>query len=556
MYTKLQADVAIIGGGLAGLNAAIAAAEQGARVVVMDKARIEHSGCIAGGVDHFMAYLDEGESWDTRDAYLKFVKEAAYGAVNLKVHEQVFCEELSAALERVDRVGSPMRDPATGKYYRTRSMGMPGPYWINFDGKYLKPNLAKEARRLGCQVLDWVTTTKVFVQDQRAVGVSGVNIHDGSFWLVECAAIIASTGNTNRLYETPTGMPFNTWLCPYDTGAAQALAFEAGAQLANMEYLRMTIVPKGFSAPGLNAFTGEGATFINGLGERYMERYHKLKDKAPRNYLVYGALMEVKDGRGPLFLDCRHLPQESLAKLKGTLGTDKETLTDYFTQKGIDIAKEPFEIEVSEAMSTGPIEVVGAGVKIDEQCMSTVPGLFAAGDCADQMKVVHMAITGGYAAGKQAARYAKKNPVNGVPESEVLAEQARALAPLQRKNGHHYREVEDVLRKIMKECVGPMRTEVGLRAGEKKIAQLATELPNLMAANPHELMRCLETGNLVQVGAIMAQAALARKESRFIPYHYRLDYPQRDDRNWCGQVVVWQKNGTIETEFRPLDYGG
>ena len=556
MYNKLQADVTIVGGGLAGLNAAIAAAEQGARVVIMDKAKIEHSGNIAGGVDHFMAYLNEGESWDTREAYLGFVKEAAYGAVNLKIHEKVFCNELDAALERTARIGSPMHDPATGKYYRTRAFGMPGPYWINFDGKNLKPNLAREARRLGCKVLDWVTTTKFFVRDQRVVGVSGVNIHDGNFYFVECSAIVAATGNTNRLYETPTGMPFNTWLCPYDTGAAQSLAFEAGARLANMEYLRMTIVPKGFSAPGLNAYTGEGAVFINGLGERYMERYHRLKDKAPRNVLVYAALMEIKEGRGPLFLDCRHLPEANLQKLKGTLGTDKETLPDYFAQKGIDIAKEPFEIEVSEGMQTGPIEVVGAGVKIDEGCMSSIKGLFGAGDCADQMKVVHMAVTGGYAAGRSAAQYALRNPTDGLPEAEVLAEQSRALAPLQRSKGLHYREVEDVLRKIMKEYVGPMRTEIGLQTAAKKIARLRQELPHLKAANPHELMRCLETENLIMVGEIMAKAALARKESRFIPYHYRLDYPERDDQNWCGQIVVWQKGEEIETDFQRLDYGG
>ncbi len=556
MYTKLNADVTIVGGGLAGLNAAIAAAEQGARVVVMDKARIEHSGNIAGGVDHFMAYLNEGEPWDTRDAYLNFVKDAAYGAVNLKVHEKVYCDELEAALARTARIGSPMTDAATGKYYRTRSMGMPGPYWINFDGKRLKPNLGKEVRRLGCQVLDWVTTTKFFVHDQRVVGVAGVNIRDGNFYVVESGAVIASTGNTNRLYETPTGMPFNTWLCPYDTGTAQALAFDTGAELANMEYLRMTIVPKGFSAPGLNAFTGEGAVFINGLGERYMERYHRLKDKAPRNVLVHGALTEIREGRGPLFLDCRHLPEDSLRQLKGTLGTDKETLTDYFAQKSIDIAKEPFEIEVSEAMSTGPVEVVGAGVKIDEQCMSSVPGLFAAGDCADQMKVVHMAVTGGYAAGKHAAQYARQHPVDSLSEAEVLEEQSHALAPLQRASGTHYREVETVLRKIMKECIGPTRTEVSLQTGARKIAKLREEIPHLKAANPHELMRCLETENLVAVGAIMAQAALARKESRFIPYHYRLDFPERDDKNWCGQIVVSRRGEEIHTEFRPLVYGG
>lgn len=553
MFHQLEADVAIVGGGLAGLNTAIGAAEHGARVAVMDKAKIERSGAIAGGVDHCLAYLEEGEPWDTREGYLEFVGRAARGAVDLRVHEAIFCDELTDALARMARIGCPLHDPQTGRYYRTRSLGMPGAYWVNFDGKHLKPALAREVRRLGCAVLDYVTATRLFVRDNRVVGVSGVNIRDGSFHLIHAPAVVVATGNTNRLFETPSGMPFNTWLCPYDTGAAQALAFDAGARLANMEYVRMTIVPKGFSAPGLNAFAGEGAAFVNGVGERYMARYDPLGDRAPRNVLVHAALTELKEGRGPLFLDCTRIPAEALERLKSTLGTDKDTLPDYFAQKGVDIAKAPFEIEVSEGMQTGPLEIVGSGVKIDAGCMSTIEGLFAAGDCADQMKIVHMAITGGYAAGKYAAGCARTAGARDrVDEPESRAEHARVLAPLQRDAGLRWREIEDVLRKVMTQHVGPVRSEGGLKTAAAKIARLKQDLPRLRASTAHELMRCLETGNLVTVGEIMTQAALARKESRFIPYHYRVDYPQTDDERWCGQIAVWQECGTARTEFVPF----
>lgn len=555
MYETLEADVTIIGGGLAGLNAAIAAAERGARVVVMEKAKIERSGAIAGGVDHMMAYLNEGGDWDTEEGYLNFVKQAAYGIVDLKIHKRVLCDELSDALERLERVGCPLRDPETGTYYRTQSFGQPGPYWINFDGKDLKPKLAKEARRLGCQVLDFTMATKLFVQTGKLVGVSGLNVRDGSFAFVHTKALVAATGNTNRLFETPSGLPFNTWLCPYDTGTSQALAFDIGAVLANMEFLRMTIVPKGFSAPGLNAFTGMGARFINALGEPYMEQYHPLGDKAPRNVLVYAALMEVREGRGPLFLDCTHLPEEDVNHLKYTLSTDSETLADYLHQKEIDIAAEPLEVEVSEAMQTGPIEVVGAGIKIDENCMSNIPGLFAAGDCADQMKIVHMAIAGGYAAGKGATRYAEEAARTPYPEEAVLAEQERVDRITQRDQGLSHEEVEKVLRKIMTENVGPMRTEISLKNARRKLIKLKPKLSHLKAHNYHELMRCLEAQSLVTVGQIMTEAALARKESRQIPYHYRLDYPETNDEEWAGQILVWQENGAIQTAFHQMEYG-
>ncbi|MDA8188519.1 MAG: FAD-binding protein [Dehalococcoidales bacterium] len=557
MYDKLEVDVLVMGGGLAGLNAAIAALERGARVAVMEKAKIERSGDIAGGVDHFMAYLETGEEWDTREAYLNYVESEARGAVDIRIHERVFCDELFDAIQRMARIGNPLTYKGTTSYYRTASFGQPGPYWINFEGKYLKPKLAREVRRLGGIVLDRTMATKFFVRDNRIQGVTGVNVRNGQFVFVSAKAVIAASGNTNRLFETPTSMPFNTWLCPYNTGDAQTLAFEAGATMANMEYLRMTIVPKGFSAPGLNAFTGIGACFINSLGERYMERYHPLKDKAPRNEIVFAALTEIKEGRGPLFVDCRHLPEEKITHLKTTLGYDKETLPDYFHQKSIDLSVEPLEIMVSEAMQTGPLEVVGSGIKIDINCMSTVQGLFAAGDCADQMKCVHMAVAGGYAAGKCAQRYAATSTNAGdVAESTISAEKKRVFAPLGRNGGADYREIEDVLRKITAENVGPDRTETSLRTAQRKIAELRKHLGEIRAKDHHELMRALETASLMQVASLMTDAALSRKESRFIPYHHRLDYPNTDNENWCGQMLIVRDGEGTRTTFSSLQREG
>ncbi len=550
----LKTDVAIMGGGLAGLNAAIAARERGVEVVVLDKGKIERSGNIAGGVDHFLAYLETGEPWDTREAYLNFVEREGYGIVNVDIHNRVFCEELKNAIKRLDRIGSPLHDPKTGQYYRTASMGAPGPYWINFNGKNLKPNLAREVRRLGCSVLDRVMATRLFDSGGKLVGVFGFHTRTGETYLVECKALVAATGNTNRLYETPTRMPFNTWLCPYNTGEAQRLSLEAGATLANMEFLRMTIVPKGFSAPGLNAFTGMGSHFVNGLGERYMFKYHEKGEKAPRNWLVWGTLSELKAGRGPVFVDSRHLPADKLHHLRKTLGLDKETLDDFLEARNVDIEREPLEIMVSEAMQTGPIEIVGSGVHIDLNCMSTVEGLFAGGDCADQMKVVHMAVAGGYSAGKCAADYALRNQHKGCDKNEVREEEDRVLTPLRRNQGLHYQEVEDVLRHIMAENVGPSRTQTSLETALKKIGALSPYVNEIKAGNVHELMRTHETASLVKVGEIMARAALFRKESRFIPYHYREDFPETDNRTWCGQVLIQKKGEEIKTEFKPLKY--
>jgi adenylylsulfate reductase subunit A len=141
---RLKTEVAVIGGGTAGLNVAMAAADKGAEVLVVDKAHIQRSGAIAGGIDHFMAYLDTGEPWDTREAWLKYVGKVARGAADLHIHEKVLCDELKDALARVEKMGISLRQKDTGEIYRTQALGQPGPYAINFDGKFLKPAMAKE----------------------------------------------------------------------------------------------------------------------------------------------------------------------------------------------------------------------------------------------------------------------------------------------------------------------------------------------------------------------------------------------------------------------------
>lgn len=121
-----QADILIIGGGVCGLNAALTAREQGRSVIVMDKAVIERSGHIAGGIDHFLAYMNTGAEWDTREAYLEFTGKSARGVTNIDVVDSVYCQELPHALKRFEEINCTLRQP-DGTYYRTKSYGQPRP---------------------------------------------------------------------------------------------------------------------------------------------------------------------------------------------------------------------------------------------------------------------------------------------------------------------------------------------------------------------------------------------------------------------------------------------
>jgi adenylylsulfate reductase, subunit A len=554
---KISTDVAIIGGGTAGLNSAMAAAERGLKVLVADKARIERSGAIAGGIDHFHAFLESGEPWDTRESYLTgWVTKISKGASNLKIQEKVFCDEVKAAIERVERIGIALRDPKTGKFVRTQALGQPGPMAINFNGKLLKPKMAKEVRRLGCEVLDRVQVTKLLLHDGEFAGFTGFDIRTGVFYEVRAKAAVIATGNTNRMFKGQTRTPFNLWYCPACTGDLHRAAFDAGVELANMEYVRMTIVPKGFSAPGFNAFLGLGSRLVNSLGERYLERYHPMAEKAPRNQVVWATYREIKEGRGPIYMDCRHLTQRDREHLFTTLGYDKDTLPDFFIKKGYNLEGTMIEMTVSEPMQARASEVSGSGIKIDENCSSSVPGLFAAGDSSDQMGCLHMCTAGGYAAGKRAAEYAKAlGSLRPFQPEEVAAERARVYRPLERKDGVRYEELEDVVRTITTDHFGPVKTEISLRSALEKLGKLDSVHEEMKAGNLHELMRVHEAMNIQQVAKITASAAIERKESRFQPYHYRADFPETDNKNYCGLIVVKKgEGGRITTRFEPLYY--
>jgi adenylylsulfate reductase subunit A len=288
-----------------------------------------------------------------------------------------------------------------------------------------------------------------------------------------------------------------------------------------------------------------------------MEKYHPQGNKAPRYDVVFYSLKEIKEGRGPLFIDCTQLSEQDLHHLEKTLGYDKDTLPDYLRQRGEDLRNSPVEITVSEGMQAGPSEVAGSGVKIDKTSGSTVPGLFACGDACDANRCVHGAVTGGYRAGKSAAAYAHSLADDPVLVGDPPADKHEStFAFLKRLGGISYGEFEDIIRKIMTENVGIERNETGLEVALYKLARAKRLVNELKAGDLHELMRVHESCNLLQIAEVVIHAALFRKESRNKPYHHRLDYPATDDENWCGQVLVRKgPEDSVEVSFQPLAFG-
>lgn len=551
-----EAEVLVVGGGNAGINAAISAREEGADVLVVEKSDPARSGSIGGGVDHFLAYLETGPDWDSREGFLQWVTRVARGAVDLRFQNEVYCKGgRDATMARYAKVGSPLHQP-DGSYYRTQSYGQPGPYWINFNGKHLKFNLFRYARKLRARMLSHVVVTGLLTKGEQVIGCVGVNPRSGEFHICTGRAIVLATGNTNRMYKNHTPYRFNTWQCPANTGAAQALAFQAGAALANMEYMRWTVVPKGFSAAGLNALSGMGGKLINGHGEPFMSRYHPMGEKAPRFKIVEAVYTEIVEGRGPVYIDCRHLDPRDLSHLRDLLGWDKDTLPDYIEQMGVDLTRDPLEVMFSEGLQSGPSEVCASGIMIDTDCMSTIPGVFAAGDCADQTRCLHLCSAGGARAGAAAARWVAGRP--GPPPAVDVEQVARlkdyTFAPLRVQGGFHYTEIEDEISRVMWQNVGPTRSEQSLLAADRMLDDIHEKLDAIRAGDFHELMRAHEVKTMWQVAKVTTNASLHRKESRFGVYFRRTDYPETREE-YTGQMVCRREGERgVNVTFRPLSY--
>lgn len=201
----------------------------------------------------------------------------------------------------------------------------------------------------GCAVLDRVVTADLLTNGGTVCGAAGFDIRTGDFHIIRAGAVIISTGGTNRLYSNPSGHELQHMGCaPADTGDGEAMSPAGRARNSpTFEFLRMTVVPRSFNAAGLNALSGMGAVLINAKGEAFMDRYHPLGMKGPRYKMVQGVLNEMREGRGPVYMDCRGIDPEAQKHLIATLSCDKDSFKDYFEQLGIDLTATPMEVDTS-----------------------------------------------------------------------------------------------------------------------------------------------------------------------------------------------------------------
>jgi adenylylsulfate reductase subunit A len=552
-------DLLVVGGGNAGCFVAVEAAgvDPSLRVVIMEKAEIMRSGACSAGMDAINTYIPDGKSPEDLVRWSR----AQVGGGPLREDLALSnARELNSSVDDLERWGLPvLRDTEGNIRYR-------GKWDISIHGEQLKPIMAEKALESGADVYNRVAGTSLLMHEGRCVGATGLGVRDGVFYVFRAKATVLSTGGAGTLYKSYTADSTDSgaqiWMCPYCVGSGYAMGFRQGAELTSLEQRWVATRTKDFCGPVDTISVGYGAPIVNARGEKVMSRHGPGGDAAPR-YIRANALMEEwLAGRGPCYCDTTSLTPETGRAMLVDYLNERPSFVLFLAGRGQDISREPIEIYGSDPYIVGGH--TGSGFWVDLQRMTTIPGLFAAGETAGGN---HNKFVGGCCAeGKLAARGAIAH-LRGVslPPLDAVAlekEKQRVYAPLLSRNEDGIRPVEmkERLQRLMDEYAGGVsqfyRTnEECLEYALRHIAMLQSQFRYLRAGDLHELLRALETMDRVDVAEAVTHHLKARKETRWRGWQTRTDYPERDDANFDCFIETRRdpETGKISVFKRPYE---
>jgi succinate dehydrogenase/fumarate reductase flavoprotein subunit len=533
-----EVDVLILGTGAAGVGAALQAAEQQCDVLMVGKGRLESSGSLGGGNDHFMAALNTGEPHDDKESFVQFHMKSAFGY--RRAHMEQWYDSLKPCLAILEEVGVEFVRNLDGTRVRSVGFGQPGAWWIHIkDGRTIKRSLAKKIRTLDIHVLDDFQITKMFEKGGKFIGCMGFNVLTGEIAAIQCKTAVNCLGwHAERATNNSTYNPYNCWFSPFTTGSYLVQPYDIGASIVNADIAtRATLLPKGWGAPGMNGINNMGAYELNALGERFMGKYDPMMENGKRRNQVMGTHQEQVEGKGPPFyMDMRHFSEVDAHHLQYVLMPgDKETYLDYCAARGIDFKTKLLEVEIGELGLSGMLVA-------DDRMETTVKGLFAACNFVS----FSGAMCGGFMAALHAAADAGKTALGELEEDLILAEKSRILAPLRRSSSHpfFFQDFENPIRQVMDYYAKYRRNVPGMSLALEKLALIESYKERVHARNLHELMRLHEAFDLLSMCQMHLQACLERRESGRAMYELS-DYPELNPDLAKGLVVRKEKGAPV-----------
>ncbi|HEX3784087.1 MAG TPA: fumarate reductase/succinate dehydrogenase flavoprotein subunit [Pseudonocardiaceae bacterium] len=544
-----QADVIVVGGGTAGTMAAITAAEQGASVLLLEKAHVRHSGALAMGMDGVNNAVIPGKA--TPEDYVAEITRANDGVLNQRTVYQTATRGYDM-VRRLESYGVKFEKDEHGEYnvrrvHRSGSYVLPMP-----EGKDVKKVLYRVLRerrmRERVRIENRVMPVRLLTSGGRIRGVAGFHTRTGEFVTVTAPAVILATGAAGRLGLPASGYLYGTYENPTNAGDGHAMAYHAGAELSGIECFQINPLIKDYNGPACayvaNPF---GGYQVNSQGDRFVDCDYW------SGQMMSEVAREIASARGPIYLKLTHLPEESVSALEGILHTtERPTRGTFHANRGHDYRTHDVEMHISEIGLCGGHS--SSGVWVDENAATTVPGLYAAGDLAC---VPHNYMIGAFVfgdlAGAHAAGYARTEAPAALPEEQIAAAHELIYRPLRNPDGPPQPQVEYKLRRFVNDYVAPPKSETKLTIAVQTFERMSAEIAAMGARTPHELMRCVEVSFIRDCAEMAARSSLVRTESRWGLYHERVDQPDRDDTSWFYHLNLRkQADGQMEFLKRPV----
>ncbi|HWU83950.1 MAG TPA: fumarate reductase/succinate dehydrogenase flavoprotein subunit, partial [Rhodocyclaceae bacterium] len=346
-----------------------------------------------------------------------------------------------------------------------------------------------------------------------------------------------------------SGYLFGTYENPTNAGDGYSMAYHAGAELSGIECFQINPLIKDYNGPACAYVTGPlGGYTANSKGERFIECDYWSGQMMMEFY------NELEGGNGPVFLKLDHLAEETIGEIETILHTNERPSRGRFHEKrGNDYRKEMIEMHISEiGFCSGHS---ASGIHINARGETSVPGLYAAGDCAS---VPHNYMLGAFVygriCGENAAEYCGGHDYGRIDGDAVAAEQARIAAPLGKSDGLTPFQIEYKTRRLVNDYLQPPKITRKYEIALRRFDEIREDALHMSAAGPHELMRAMEAWSIIDCAEMAARASLFRTESRWGLYHYFVDHPERDDANWfCHSLLHKDADGRMTVRKQQVE---
>ena len=616
LYDKTKeviADVLILGGGIAGCWAAIAAAKKGVKVAIVEKGATIRSGAGGSGCDHWESAATNPCSRISPED-LSYAMIEAHNGYNNGISHYIECREGYDRLLDLEKMGGKIRDSENefkGAEFRDEktkflfAYDYKNRFTLRVWGTTFKPALYNECRRLGVAIFDRTMATSLLTeggeQSTRIVGATGINSRTGEFFIFKAKAIVLCMSRPTRIWLFSPGLPgISEFRPPQCTGDGHAMGWKAGVEFTMMEksvrgewsgersfppyatgnthntwYACSMVDAEGREIPWADR---EGRILTN-ISQRYRPATGQkffLKGGGEPDFPVYKYqgpdILPVQEllNKGfklPFYADLTRMPEHERKAIWGLMvGEEGKTnipVLKAYINEGFDPEKHLLQ-SYGEGWRSGAFlpqerQLFGlpGGIINDWRLRTNLEGLYVAGDQLFASNCHgHAAATGHYA-GRHAADYSKKAPETRIDKHQALEERSRIYFPLKKNEGIGWKELNMRISRLMQHYCGEIKSEELLKTGLGLLKKIRNEeAQELTAHNPHEMVRALEVMNILTNAEIILHASLARKASSKHLHFYRSDYPENDPLGWHKFVTIKLEKNEVATGEKPLDYYG